>query len=193
MASLLPQPSWWMECSWGCLAGVHIRMGTLPQWELGDTKRQMCGSRGANGKWSKLSEKFTEHQWPKGALQRTSKISTVAQIQDRDRNQHNPVLSYSCPDLGLYRPLLALLPMWVHEKRILKEPHFFSDLYTPSSFSPSQENDFRGITQRPFPFCFPTPFSVLPWGTGLKPSVFSLTSGASWYGSEITLESRRAH
>lgn len=96
------EPRRWMECSWGRLAGIHIPMGTLQHWELWDTKRQVCGSCGANCKWSKVSEKCMEHCWPKKALQRTIKVSALAQ---RDWNQHCLILSYSCPGLKPDGPL----------------------------------------------------------------------------------------
>lgn len=117
------QPRRWMECSWGRLAGIHIPMGTLQHWELWDTERQVCGSCGANCKWSKVSEKCMEHCWPKKALQRTRKVSALAQ---RDWNQHCLILSYSCPGLELDGPLIAVLRMWVHYKNLIKESYFFS-------------------------------------------------------------------
>lgn len=141
-----------MECSWGRLAGVHIPMGTLQQRELWDTKRQMCGSRGANCKWSKVSEKCVERCWPEDALQRTSKVSALAQRQELALS----ILPYSCPGLGFDRPLGAPSG-WEFITRISsRSPTSSADLYAPSSSLILKKMTSEGFSQPPPPLISPT-------------------------------------
>ena len=142
------QPRRWMECSWGRLAGIHIPMGTLKQGELWDTKRQMCGSYGANCEWSKVSEKCTERHWPKDALQRTGYVSTLAHVHD---TTETTLLSsfLQLPRSGMAQTTSRTAADGSSLKEFHQSPTSSADLYTRSSFSHSQENDFRGMCPTP--------------------------------------------
>ena len=183
-----------MECSWGRLAGIHIPMGTLKQGELWDTKRQMCGSYGANCEWSKVSEKCTERHWPEDALQRTSYVSALAHVHD---TTETTLLSsfLQLPRSGMAQATSRTAADGSSLKEFHQRVPLLQLIFILIPFSLILKKMTSGeCAQPPLPyFAHPHSFLCPSAREGFKPSAFSFSWRASLYHLKPTPETRWVH